>query len=83
MAANEVGKHLTIMHATHNGAIQTFFDRITKDTGRTHYFTGEFGFMLVPFFAAMAWYCLAKPPKETRETTGVLSPEYSGSSTIA
>ena len=46
------------MHATHNGVIQAFFDRITKDTGHTHYFSGEFGIALVPFFVALAAYCL-------------------------
>lgn len=74
---------VTIMHATHNGGIQIFFDPLTKDTGHTHYFTGEFGFMLVPFFAAMAWYCLAKSPDEKGATAGVLSLEYSGSNTVA
>jgi membrane protease YdiL (CAAX protease family) len=45
-----------IMHATHNGVIQAFFDRITIDTGHTHYFTGEFGIALVPFTVALAYY---------------------------
>ena len=48
----------TITHATHNGVIQAFFNRITKDTGHTHYFSGEFGIALVPFFVALAAYCL-------------------------
>ena len=30
---------VAIMHATHNGIIQAFFDRITADTGPTPYFT--------------------------------------------
>jgi membrane protease YdiL (CAAX protease family) len=46
-----------IMHATHNGIIQVFLDRITADTGRTHYFTGEFGIALLPFTLTLAWYC--------------------------
>ena len=49
---------VTIMHATHNGVIQAFFDRITKDTGHTHYFSGEFGVGLVLFFGALAFYCI-------------------------
>jgi membrane protease YdiL (CAAX protease family) len=49
---------VTIMHATHNGVIQAFFDRITKDTGHTHYFSGEFGVALVVFFVALAFYCI-------------------------
>jgi uncharacterized protein len=46
-----------VMHATHNGIIQAFFDRITADTGYTRYFTGEFGVAMVPFVLALAWYC--------------------------
>jgi len=49
----------TVMHATHNGVIQVFFDRITKDTGHTHYFSGEFGVALVLFFAGLAFYCIS------------------------
>ena len=49
---------VTVMHATHNGVIQAFFDRITKDTGHTHYFSGEFGVALVLFFVPLASYCL-------------------------
>jgi len=49
---------VTIMHATHNGVIQAFFDRITKDTGHTHYFSGEFGFALALLFVALAFYCI-------------------------
>ncbi|TBW30234.1 CPBP family intramembrane glutamic endopeptidase [Gramella sp. KN1008] len=32
-----------VFHATHNGVIQAFFDRLTSDTGYTGYFIGEFG----------------------------------------
>jgi membrane protease YdiL (CAAX protease family) len=51
---------VTIMHATHNGVIQAFFDRITKDTGHTHYFSGEFGFSLALLFVALAFYCITR-----------------------
>lgn len=47
---------VAIMHATHNGVIQTFLDRITFDTGKTAYFTGEFGVALLPILLVMAWY---------------------------
>ena len=47
---------VAIMHATHNGVIQIFLDRITFDTGRTAYFTGEFGAALLPILLVMAWY---------------------------
>jgi len=50
---------VTIMHATHNGVIQAFFERITQDRGHTHYFSGEFGVALPLFFAALAFYCIA------------------------
>ena len=46
-----------IMHATHNGVIQAFFDAITKAKSLTSWFTGEFGIALVPFAALVAWYC--------------------------
>ena len=45
-----------IMHATHNGVIQAFFDRITADTGSTRYFIGEFGAALLPFTLLLACY---------------------------
>lgn len=47
---------VAIMHATHNGVIQTFLDRITFDTGRTAYFAGEFGLALLPGLLLMAWF---------------------------
>ncbi len=53
----------TIMHATHNGIIQAFFNRITADTGPTAWFIGEFGIALVPFILAVAWYCWHHPPR--------------------
>lgn len=45
-----------VFHATHNGVIQMFFNRITIDTGHTSYFTGEFGIALIPFTLLGAWY---------------------------
>jgi membrane protease YdiL (CAAX protease family) len=45
-----------IMHATHNGVIQAFFDAITAPTSLTPWFIGEFGIALVPFTALAAWY---------------------------
>ncbi len=32
-----------LMHATHNTLIQSFLDKVTLDSGRTEYFTTEFG----------------------------------------
>jgi membrane protease YdiL (CAAX protease family) len=49
---------VTIMHATHNGVIQAFCERITQDRGHTHYLSGEFGVALPLFFAALAFYCI-------------------------
>lgn len=52
---------VAIMHATHNGVIQVFLDRITSDTGITSYFTGEFGVALIFFTLAMALYFWRRP----------------------
>ncbi len=35
-----------VFHATHNGVIQAFFERITVDNGNLSYFGGEFGILL-------------------------------------
>lgn len=35
-----------VLHATHNGVIQAFFERITLNNGNTEYFAGEFGIVL-------------------------------------
>lgn len=56
-----------IMHATHNGLIQTFLDRITIDTGITKYFTGEFGAMLIPFAFIIAWYVWNRLPNTNKQ----------------
>ena len=53
------------MHASHNGIIQAFFNRITADTGPTAWFIGEFGVALVPFTVAVTWYCWHHPPTLT------------------
>ena len=45
-----------LFHATHNAIIQAFFDPITVDTGRTKYFVGEFGILLVVTAGVAAWY---------------------------
>jgi membrane protease YdiL (CAAX protease family) len=45
-----------IMHATHNGVIQAFFDAITVRTSTTAWLIGEFGIAMVPFGALAAWY---------------------------
>jgi hypothetical protein len=37
-------------------------NRITADTGPTPWFIGEFGVVLLPFTAAVAWYCWRHPP---------------------
>ena len=45
-----------IMHASHNGVIQAFFDAITVRTPTSAWFTGEFGIAMVPFAVLAAWY---------------------------
>lgn len=52
-----------VLHATHNGVIQMFFDRITYNTGHTSYFTGEFGIALVPILILLAWYFYHRSPE--------------------
>ncbi|UWZ82412.1 CPBP family intramembrane glutamic endopeptidase [Occallatibacter riparius] len=47
-----------IAHATHNAAIQMFFDAITARRAYTAYFIGEFGCALLLPLAVMAWYCV-------------------------
>lgn len=54
---------VVIFHATHNGVIQMFFDRITTDTGNTAWFTGEFGFALVPVLLLLAFFSLKQMNK--------------------
>ena len=68
---------VTIMHATHNGVIQAFFDRITKDSGHTHYFSGEFGVALVLPFAALAFYCITNR-EGSADANDVLNPSLDG-----
>ncbi len=46
---------VAILHATHNGLIQAFLDRLTYDTGATAYFTGEFGAALLFTLLPLAW----------------------------
>ncbi|MDF2157051.1 type II CAAX endopeptidase family protein [Algoriphagus sp. CAU 1675] len=41
---------VAVFHATHNGVIQTFFDRLTKYEELTPYFAGEFG-IVVPLIS--------------------------------
>lgn len=45
-----------VLHATHNGVIQMFFDRITIETNYTNYFTGEFGLALALVTMLFGWY---------------------------
>lgn len=59
---------VAIMHATHNGLIQTFLDRITFDTGSTAYFVGEFGLVLLPGALLMAWFVWRHTANLTEQT---------------
>jgi membrane protease YdiL (CAAX protease family) len=45
----------TILHASHNLFIQSFFDQVTVDTGPTKYLVGEFGALLAGTIAVTAW----------------------------
>ena len=49
-----------VLHATHNGVIQAFFERITLDNGNTGYYAGEFGIVLPLVSLVIALYLLNK-----------------------
>jgi uncharacterized protein len=61
-----------IMHAVHNNVIQSFFDRITADTGSTHYFTGEFGLMLPLVTLLFSMYIWRQLGSMERSNRGIL-----------
>ena len=73
-----------LLHAAHNAIIQMFFDRVTIDTGRTKYFTTEFGIGLLIPVVAIAWYCWRRSEEvefaarngheTTSDTTGLSCP---------
>lgn len=63
-----------IMHATHNGVIQAFFDAITVRTSLSSWFTGEFGIMLVPFATLAAWYCWRHSDESQSDAMAILTP---------
>lgn len=54
---------VAIFHATHNGVIQAFFNRITLDNGNTEYFWGEFGIALAISCSLVAWFFYGKSPE--------------------
>jgi membrane protease YdiL (CAAX protease family) len=56
-----------IFHASHNAFVQGYFDPITRNTGHTNYFIGEFGIAMVPFSALLAIYCWQRIPEERYE----------------
>ena len=67
---------VVIFHATHNGVIQMFFNRITADTGKTTWFTGEFGFALVPVLvltSILVYKNMSGQPEKTMYKTPKLS----------
>ncbi|MFZ5939412.1 MAG: CPBP family intramembrane glutamic endopeptidase [Bacteroidota bacterium] len=60
-----------VFHATHNGVIQMFFDRITLPNSHTDFFSGEFGIALAFTTLAMALFLFRRPLKnlETKSTS--------------
>jgi hypothetical protein len=44
------------LHASHNLFVQSYFDRLTIDTGPTRWITGEFGIGLVIVTVLVAVY---------------------------
>jgi membrane protease YdiL (CAAX protease family) len=70
-----------LMHASHNLWIQGFFDRVTIDTGRTRWFTTEFGaaLALVAVIVALVFWrlrhtiaAIASPSAGSELTAGEL-----------
>jgi hypothetical protein len=45
-----------------------FYDRITADTGKTAWFTGEFGFALVPVLVLISIYVLKRMDKMQKKS---------------
>jgi len=56
---------VVVFHSAHNAFVQEFFDNITLNTGKTHYFTGEFGVAMLPFAALLAFYCWKRTPSDS------------------
>ena len=57
---------VAIFHSTHNGVIQTFYERLTLPERLTPYFAGEFGF-LIPLISLVigGWILVKKDKKES------------------
>ena len=55
-----------VLHATHNGVIQAFFERLTLDNGNTEYYSGEFGIVLplISLIIALILLKYAKAPNK-------------------
>ena len=49
-----------VFHASHNLLIQQVFDVMTVDTGKTKYFTSEFGIGIALIYSIGASYCIIK-----------------------
>ena len=63
-----------LLHASHNLWIQGFFDRVTVDTGRTRYFTTEFGAALAVVALGVAyifWRLRDRLPSTTISSSGL------------
>lgn len=56
---------VAIFHATHNGVIQAFFERLTVPVEVTPYFSGEFGVAIPLFSLAIAGWILSKKKKSS------------------
>ncbi|HSI75238.1 MAG TPA: type II CAAX endopeptidase family protein [Lunatimonas sp.] len=54
---------VAIFHATHNGVVQAFYERITKESDISAYFTGEFGLILPLITLIFALYFYFKGGK--------------------
>src|SRR5690348_13175473 len=68
-----------IFHASHNLFVQGLFDRVTIDTGPTHWLTSEFGAALALAIAVTAWLfwrqrASVEPPNEPVVAPRMLEP---------
>jgi uncharacterized protein len=58
---------VAIFHATHNGVIQAFYERLTVFNDATPYFAGEFGLAIPIFSVVFSIWILSQKRKESIE----------------
>ena len=67
-----------LLHAVHNTAVQSIFTPLTSDTGRTAWFTGEFGAALpIAAILAVVAVLVLSPMRRAWRQEGVVAPRFS------